>query len=163
MKTSQTALLLMALLSATLHGVAADSIRSDVTIQGTVVMLSKAEALQFTNGHHLDADAAAGLKDLQLLVEQNKAEAVAGPAITTKNGQRARIESGTTKLEVEPVQSPSGDQIDLNLLLNYGSSVKINTACMVKNGDVKFLGAFDAAEGGKNSTCLVFVRASAPR
>lgn len=138
-------------------------VRSDITIQGIVVSLSKAQALQFTAGHHLDADAEAGFKDLQSLIEQKKAEVVANPAVTAKNGQRALSESGTTKLEVEPVQSPSGDQIDVVLRLNYGSSVKLSTAFFVKNGGVKFLGAFDAVEANKDVTRLVFMYANAPK
>ena len=128
-----------------------------------MIALSKAQALQFTSGHHLDSEAAAGLKDLQTLVEQKKAEVVANPAVTTRNGQRALSEAGTTRLEAEPVQSPSGDEIEVNLQLNYGSRIKINTAYHVKNGDVKFLGAFDAVEPNQDSTYLVFVRTSAPR
>ena len=163
MKAYPSTLLLIALLSGTLYGQAAGPVRSDTSIQGTMFALSKAQALQFTAGHHLESEAAVGFKDLQALVEQKKVEVAANPAVTTQNGQRAISESGTTKLEAEPVQSPSGDEIEVNLKLNYGGSIKLNTAYHVKNGGVKFLGAFDAVEPNKDITYLVFVRTSAPK
>ena len=125
--------------------------------------MSKAQALQFTSGHRLEAEAEAGFKDLQSLVAEKKAEVASNSAVTTRSGQRAISESGAVKLEVEPVQSPSGERIEVTFQLSFSDRTTISTTYEVKNGAVKFLGAFDAAEADKDVTYLVFTRTSAPK
>ena len=156
MKTTKRTLLLLVLLSASLH-LRADDLPPAVTIQCTAISLPKAQALRFTDEHRLDTNAAAGLRDLMMLVEERRAESVANPAVTTKSGQKATSETETTKLEVEPVIGPDGNLIDLNLQFTYFEK-QISTSVTARKGEVKFLGAFDSADGPKNVTYFVFVR-----
>ena len=156
MKTSTRTLLLLVLLAASLP-LRADEPAPAVTIQCTAIALPKAQALRFIDEHRLDTNAAAGMKDLMMMVGERRAESVANPAVTTKSGQKATSEGETTTLEVEPVIGPDGNLIDLNLQFNYLEK-KISTSVTARRGEVKFLGAFDSAETPKNVTYFVFVR-----
>ena len=156
MKTLKQSLLLMVLLSASLH-LRADDVPQLVTIQCTAIVLPKAQALRFIDEHRLDSDAAAGLKDLLMLVEERRAESVANPAVSTKSGQKATSETETTTLEAEPVIGPDGNLVDLNIQFTYLGK-KISTSVTARKGGVKFLGAFDSAEASKDGTYFVFVR-----
>ena len=159
MNTLKRILLLVGLLAASAPLQAADE-GVNITVQCTVIGLPKEQALRFTNEHHLDSDAATGLKDLLKLVDDKRAESVANPAITTRSGQKAESEAGATKLEVEPVLSPTGDLIHINIEVAYLGK-KVATSVAVKNGEAKFLGAFDSTEASKNATYFVFVRVRA--
>ena len=156
MKTLKLTALLLILLTASLPLRASD-LPPAITIQCTAIALPKAQALRFADEHRLDSDAAAGLKELLMLVEERRAESVANPAVTTKSGQKAESVTGTTTLEVEPVLGPDGEMVDLNIEFTYLGK-KISTSVTTKNGGVKFLGAFDSAEALKNVTYFVFVR-----
>ena len=159
MRTFKQTLLLAGLLSASFSSWAAAPV-FNITIQCSVISLPKEQALRFTAEHRLDSDAATGLRDLLKLVDGKKAESAANPAVTTKSGQKAVSAAGTTHLEVEPVLSPTGDLIDVNIEVDYLGK-KVSTSVTYKNGEVKFLGAFDSAEASKNATYFVFVRARA--
>ncbi len=163
MKPLKFTLLLVSLFLASLRLYASGPSQSDITAQTILIALTKEQALRFTSEYHLDTEAAKGLEDLQTLVGQKKAVVAADFAVTSKNGQRADSESGTAKLEVEPVQSPTGDVIDATLQFTYSTSMKINTTISLANGGVKFLGAFDSSETGKDVTYLGFVRLRAPK
>ena len=113
-RTLKQTLLLVGLLSASFSSRAAAPV-FNITIQCNVISLPKEQALRFTNGYRLDSDAATGLRDLLKLVDGKRAESAANPAVTTKSGQKAVSEAGTTHLEVEPVLSPTGDLIDVNI------------------------------------------------
>ena len=157
MMPSKRTLLLMVLFLARLP-LRADNVPPMVTIQCTVIALPKAQALRFTDEHRLDNNAAAGLKDLLLLVEERRAEIVANPAVTTKSGQKATSQTETTILEAEPVIGPDGSLVDLNIQVTYFEKNKISTSVTARKGEVKFLGAFDSAEAPKSGTYFVFVR-----
>lgn len=129
-----------------------------VTVEGTVIALPKDQALRFIAQHHLESDAGQALLDLLAMVERKQAESIANPAVTTKSGQRGVSESGTTKLEVEPVLSPSAQLVDTTLLFNCGAT-KVATSFTAKSGDLKFLGSFDSPDEATKATYLVFVRA----
>ena len=127
-----------------------------ITIQCTVIALPREQALRSIATRSLGFDVPAGIGELLTLVEDKRAESVAAPFITTKSGQHAVSETGTTKLEVEPVLGPAGDLIDVNIEFTYLGK-KLSTAVMLKNGEAKLLGAFDAPEEKKNVTYFVVI------
>lgn len=163
MRSLQTTFLIVALLSAAVRVYADDLAKHNIVIQTTAFVLSKTQASEFNSGHNLESEAEKGFKDLQLLVEQKKAEIASNASVTAKSGCRADNNTGVTKLEVEPVLSPAGDKVDVVLLFSYGNVIKINTSYLVKNGDLKFLGAFDAEEATKSLTYMVFVQTNSPK
>ena len=138
-------------------------IAPDVTVQGTIIVMPKTQAAQFTTQHHLDADADTALKDLLTLVAEKKAVSAANPAFSIRNEFRGVSESGTTQMNTAVHLSPDWTAIEANVVFNYGSTIKINAWFTVKNGGVKFLGSFDAVEAEKNVTRLAFVRLTPTR
>ena len=156
---------------------------TEISVQSMIIALPKEQALRFIAQHHLNAEADAGLKDLQALVAEKQAINAASPALTAPSGDhaacevavntpvpvnlasnfRAAHEVAAVKLEVEAEGSPEDPIIDANLSLGYGLGIKLGTLVHARNGKVKFLGAFDAVEADKNVTYLAFVRLTVVR
>jgi hypothetical protein len=122
-----------------------------------VIALPKDVALKFTMERNLVASAADGLKALDEMVDQKKAEILMNPSISCHNNQLSTSGAEPTELQVETDTPPPGDMIFVNLILQYKGK-KFVTALYLRSGEVRYLGAFDWTEKGKDFTCLAFVR-----
>ncbi len=159
MKSIALLIFLASLSFAEMSPSAASEPQYTITIQNSVISLSKDKALRFLAQHHLESDAAQGFLDLVSMVEKGTAKSVANTSVTTKSGQRAINSSDTIKLEVEPVLSPSIELVDTTLMFTAGA-IKIGTSFTAKSGAAKFLGSYDAPDAATEVTYLVFVRVS---
>ena len=132
-----------------------------ITTQCRVIALPREQALRFTATDHLGFDTPAGLGELLTLVADKGAESVASAVVTTRSAQHASSETGSTRLDLEPLLGPSKDLIDVNIEFTYLGK-KLSTSVTLKNGEAKFLGALESPEEGKNVTYLVVITAYAP-
>ena len=133
-----------------------------INVRGTVISLPKDQALRFMAGHHLESETPKAYLDLLAMVENKQAASAANPAITVKSGQRAFNETGTTRLEVEPILAPTLNMVDTTLLFDFGLT-KIGTSFTAKSGEPKFLGAFDDPDAVAATTYLVFIQVDVAR
>ena len=149
--------LFSSLLLTGLHSDALAANDTNVTTEGIVVALPKSEALEFIAKQNLHTRAGDGLKELQKLVDQKKAESIANPAVISKSGQHALSDVDGTSLEVEALVPAIGGTIDTSVVFKHNGK-RLVTRFKAKDGDVKFLGAVDSTDKEKNVTYLVFVR-----